>query len=274
MKETGTGLAAVQMASGASVAQNLARAEQLIAASAKAGAGLVALPENFAIFSADETDKVRVAEPFGSGPIQDFLARVATQHRIVLVGGTVPIRCDDLTRIRAASLVFGPDGALLGRYDKMHLFDVDASGDGESYAESRTIEAGGSPAVVDTPVGRLGLAVCYDVRFPELFRVLAAQDAEIITLPSAFTATTGSVHWDLLVRARAVENLCYLVAPDQGTRADARRAVWGHSMVVDPWGEVLNECKQEGEGVAFGGFDPAAQRRLRQRFPALTHRRL
>ena len=267
-------LAAIQMTSGSEVAANLEQAARLIAQSAEQGAQLVVLPENFAVFSSDETAKVAVAEPFGAGPVQDFLAATAKRHGLVVVGGTVPIRSGDSSRIRAASLVFGPDGALLARYDKIHLFDVDASGRGESYRESRTIEAGEALSVVDSPVGRLGLAVCYDLRFPELFRALSADGAQIITLPSAFTATTGALHWELLVRARAVENLCAVVAPDQGGRLGAKRAVWGHSLVVDPWGAVLDACDRYGEGIALGGFDPAAQQRLRERFPALAHRRL
>ena len=267
-------IAAVQMTSGADVATNLEQADRLIGDAARAGAELVVLPENFAVFSADEMAKVALGETFGSGPVQDFLAARARQHGVVLVGGTLPLRCADASRIRAASLVFGPDGALLARYDKMHLFDVDASGAGESYRESRSIEPGEEMVVVKTPVGRVGLAVCYDVRFPELFRALVDRGAEIITLPSAFTATTGALHWELLVRARAVENLCTLVAPDQGGCQGAKRAVWGHSMVVGPWGEIESICPRYGEGIATGCYDSAAQRRLRERFPALMHRRL
>lgn len=256
------------------VSVNLRRAADLIEQAADDGAALVVLPENFAVFSSDAQTKVRVREPFGSGPIQDFLAEQAMRHKLVLAGGTIPLACDEPALVRAALLVHGPDGALLGRYDKMHLFDVDASGAGEHYRESATIQPGDTLVVLDTPVGRLGLAVCYDVRFPELFRALGKLGAEILLLPSAFTATTGAAHWELLVRARAVENLCFIVAPDQGARAESSRKTWGHSMAVGPWGEILASLGQAGEGIALADTDLGQLAPLRGRFPALTHRRI
>jgi nitrilase len=267
--------AAVQMTSGADVAANLATAARLIAQATAAGATLVALPENFAFLGQHERDKLAVAETDGAGPIQDFLASTAARHHIHLVGGTIPLRGVDATRVRAACLLHGPDGRRLARYDKIHLFDVNVGADGgERYRESTSIEPGEDIVAVDTELGRIGLAVCYDLRFPELFRALLARGAEILVLPSAFTETTGAAHWHLLCRARAVENLCYLLAPGQGGLHDNGRRTYGHSLIVGPWGEVLAEHTDSGEGVACARIDREEQRRLRQRFPAVEHRRL
>lgn len=266
--------AAVQMVSGTDVAANLTRAARLIGQAAATGAALVALPENFAFLGRHERDKLAVAEADGAGPIQDFLASTAARHNIHLVGGTIPLRGADPGRVRAACLLFGPDGRRLARYDKIHLFDVNVGADGgERYRESASIEPGADIVAVDTDLGRLGLAVCYDVRFPELFRALLARGAEILVLPSAFTETTGATHWHLLCRARAVENLCYLLAPGQGGLHDNGRRTYGHSLIAGPWGEVLAE-HASGEGVACARIDRGALRRLRQRFPAVEHRRL
>ena len=273
----GFSAAVVQMVSGSEVAVNLASAGRLIADAAQAGARLVALPENFALLGRREQDKLTVAESDGVGPIQDFLAQTARRHGIHLVGGTIPLRGADPQRVRAACLLHGPDGRRLARYDKMHLFDVDvgASGEGgERYRESASIEPGDAVVTVDTDLGRIGLAVCYDLRFPELFRALLAQGAEILVLPSAFTETTGAAHWHLLCRARAVENLCYLLAPGQGGLHDNGRSTYGHSLIAGPWGDVLAECTASGEGVACAGIDLNAMDRQRVRFPALQHRRL
>ncbi len=266
--------AVVQMVSGSEVAANLASAGRLIERAAQAGARLVALPENFALLGRREHDKLAVAETDGAGPIQDFLADTARRHGLYLVGGTIPLRGADPQRVRAACLLHGPDGRRLARYDKIHLFDVDVGEGGERYRESASIEPGDAVVTVDTELGRVGLAVCYDLRFPELFRTLLAQGAQILILPSAFTETTGAAHWHLLCRARAVENLCYLLAPGQGGLHDNGRRTYGHSLIVGPWGEVLAEHAEPGEGIACAQIDLAAMDRLRAQFPALQHRRL
>lgn len=267
--------AVVQMVSGSDVAANLASAGRLIARAAEAGARLVALPENFALLGRREQDKLAVAEDDGTGPIQDFLADTSARHGIHLVGGTIPLRGADPQRVRAACLLHGPDGRRLARYDKIHLFDVNVGADGgERYRESASIEPGDAVVTADTDLGRIGLAVCYDLRFPELFRALLADGAEILVLPSAFTETTGAAHWHLLCRARAVENLCYLLAPGQGGLHDNGRRTYGHSLIAGPWGEVLGEHTDTGEGIACADIDLAAMSRLRERFPALQHRRL
>ncbi len=269
--------AVVQMVSGSDLAANLASAGRLIGQAAQAGARLVALPENFALLGRREQDKLAVAEPDGAGPIQDFLADTARRHGIYLVGGTIPLRGADPQRVRAACLLHGPDGLRLARYDKIHLFDVEVGespGSGERYRESASIEPGDKIVMVDTELGRVGLAVCYDLRFPELFRALLARGAEILVLPSAFTETTGAAHWHLLCRARAVENLCYLLAPGQGGLHENDRRTYGHSLIAGPWGDVLAEHADSGEGIACAKIDLPALHRLRARFPAAQHRRL
>lgn len=270
-------IAAIQMNSTSVVADNLASAARLLAEAAAAGAVLAALPENFSIMGAKETDKLAHAETFGRGPIQDWLAETAQRLGLWIVAGTVPVAVDDDPgRVWAASLVFDASGAQRARYDKIHLFDVDVpSATGERYRESRTI-AHGDPAgfaVVDTPAGRLGLSVCYDLRFPELYRELAARGAEILCVPAAFTAKTGLAHWEILLRARAIENQVYVLAPGEtGTHAGGRQT-WGHSMIVGPWGEVL-ACLPEGEGLATAAVDLPALHRLRDGFPNLSQRRI
>ena len=266
--------AAVQMCSTPNVADNLEAAAQLIESAAAAGATLIALPENFAILGARETDKVGVMETDGSGPIQDFLAAAARRHRCTLIGGTVPLRSRDPQRIRAACLVYGPDGQRLARYDKMHLFDVELRDRDEVYRESATIEPGDELVVADTPAGRIGLAVCYDLRFPELFRQLGERGVDLLAVPAAFTESTGRAHWEVLLRARAIENLCYVIAPAQvGEHASGRRT-HGHAMIINPWGEVLGELQGDGPGVATALVDNARCGALRSSFPALEHRRL
>lgn len=268
-----TWLAAVQMASGPNVNANLLEAGRLIATAAKAGASLVVLPENFALMGMTESDKVVQREQDGQGPIQEFLAEQAARHKVWLVGGTIPLAAHAADKIRAACLVLDDRGHRVGRYDKIHLFDVHVEESGEHYTESETIEPGDEPVVVDTPFGRLGLAVCYDLRFPELFRRLAAEGMEILALPAAFTATTGRAHWEVLVRARAVENLCYVVACAQGGYHVNGRETHGDSMVVDPWGIVLDRLPR-GSGVVMARVEPPRLKTLRRSFPALQHRRL
>lgn len=265
--------AAVQMASGPNLNANLLEAERLIGLAVKAGAKLVVLPENFAIMGRGETDKVKLRETLGKGPIQDFLSKQALRHGIWLVGGTIPLAGDADNKVRAACLVYDDKGKCVGRYDKTHLFDVHVVDSEEHYNESETIEAGEGSVVIDTPFGRLGLAVCYDLRFPELFRSMLDQGMEILALPSAFTAITGRAHWEVLVRARAIENLCYVVAAAQGGYHANGRETYGDSMVVDPWGTVISHLPR-GAGVVVGEIDKERQDHVRKQFPVLEHRRL
>ncbi|MCO6441492.1 MAG: carbon-nitrogen hydrolase family protein [Nitrococcus mobilis] len=265
-------LAAIQMVSGDGVAANLESADRLIAEAVAGGADLVALPENFAFVGRDEAGKLAIAEPDGGGPIQSFLAERARRHGIFLVGGTIPLRTSDQRRARAACLVYGPSGERCARYDKIHLFDVAVSAD-ERYCESETLQAGDNTVIFDTPFARVGLAVCYDLRFPELFRELVAQGAELLVVPSAFTALTGAAHWELLVRTRAVENLCYLVAPDQGGEHPNGRLTYGETLIVNPWGRILGRHSR-GPGMTQARMVRAELRETRRRFPALEHRRL
>ncbi|BAU47190.1 apolipoprotein acyltransferase [Sulfurifustis variabilis] len=265
-------LAAIQMASGPRVDANLAEAERLVAHAARAGARLVALPENFALMALNDADRLAAAEEEGDGPIQDCLSRLARQHGIWLVGGTLPLKTAGATRVRAACLVYDPDGRRAARYDKMHLFDV-RLGNGEEYRESNSIEPGGEAVVVETPCGRLGLAICYDLRFPELFRELLAKGAELYAVPSAFTAVTGRAHWETLVRARAIENLAYVLAPDQGGRHANGRETHGETLIVNPWGEVLDRVPK-GAGIAIADLDLDYLREARERLPSIHHRRI
>jgi len=266
-------IAAVQMASGPKVNANLLEAERLIGIAAGQGAKMVVLPENFALMGKGEGDKLGHREADGRGPVQEFLARQASRHGIWLVGGTIPLAADASDKVRAACLVFDDRGQQVARYDKIHLFDVHLVDSDERYNESETIEPGETTVVLDTPLGRLGLAVCYDLRFPELFRNLVDEGAEIIALPSAFTAITGKAHWEPLVRARAIENLCYVVAAAQGGYHASGRETHGHSMIVDPWGMVLEQLPR-GAGVVVAEVDRNRLAQVRKNFPALEHRRL
>lgn len=265
-------VAAVQMESGPEVGPNLAQAGALLAEAAGRGAALAVLPENFGCMPRTETDRLEVAEADGGGPMQDFLAAAAARHGLWLVGGTVPVRRPGERRVAARCGLYDPAGRRWAAYDKIFLFDVGVPGTAESYRESATIGPGSEAVVAATPLGRLGLAVCYDVRFPELFRALLDAGAALFALPSAFTRTTGRAHWELLLRARAVENLAWVVAAAQCGRHASGRETWGHSMVVDPWGQVLADAG-ETPGLALAGLDPDRQGRLRRDFPALTHRR-
>lgn len=268
-----TRVAAIQMASGPNISANLSEAERLIAKAAAAGARLVVLPENFALMGMSELDKVKAREPDGKGPIQDFLARTAARYGIWLVGGTVPLVADDANKVRAACLLFDDKGKRVARYDKVHLFDVHIEESGEDYYESNTIEPGNEVVVVETPFGRLGLAICYDLRFPELFRRMVQEQVEIIAMPSAFTAITGKAHWEVLVRARAIENLSYIVASAQGGYHANGRETHGDSMIVDPWGVVLDRLPR-GSGFVMAEIQPSRLEAIRRNFPALAHRRL
>ena len=266
--------AAIQLSSVADRDANLATAGRLLRQAAQAGAVLASLPENFAFMGAKERDKLAIAEPDGQGPIQDFLAATARELKLWIVAGTVPLAVSgDPARVWAACLVYDDQGRRVARYDKIHLFDVEVPG-GEQYRESHTIARGApQPVVLDTPAGRLGLSVCYDLRFPELYRALAAQGAELLCVPAAFTARTGQAHWETLLRARAIENQCYLIAPGQyGTHAGGR-ATWGHSLVINPWGEILAQ-QADGDGVVLAPVSKERLQQVRTSFPALTHRRM
>jgi nitrilase len=262
-------IAGIQMASGPQVSANLSEAERLIEIAAAQGAKLIALPEYFAIMGLKDTDKVKVREKEGSGPIQRFLAKMAKKHQVWLVGGSVPLETDSLKKVRNSCLVFDPAGKLAARYDKIHLFNLDLGN--EHYHEDDTIEAGDKVVVLDTPLCRIGLSICYDLRFPELYRAMG--EVDLIVVPSAFTDTTGKAHWETLVRARAIENQCYVLAPEQGGYHLSGRETHGNSMIVDPWGVVLDRLPR-GSGVVIAGINPAYQSSLRKSLPALKHRTL
>ncbi len=264
--------AAVQMCSGTDVTVNLREAGKLMAKAAAQGAELIVLPENFALMARDDAERVAAGEMDGSGRIQDFLAEKAENLKAWIVGGTVPVLASR-ERTYARCPVYDPQGRRAAFYDKIHLFDVQVGG-AESYHESARAEAGKKPVVVLTPFGKLGLAVCYDLRFPELFRALIAQGATCFAVPSAFTRTTGERHWETLVRARAVENLSFTVAAAQGGHHPNGRDTWGRSLLVDAWGEVVGERRDAEPGIVTGQFDPVQQQRLRGKFPVLSHRKL
>ena len=260
-------VAAIQTVAGGDVAGNLVQAEALVAAAAAKGARLILLPEYFGILGARATDKLAARERDGSGPQQDFLARMARKHRALVIGGSVPIACADPDRVRSACLVYGPDGARMARYDKIHLFRFTQGA--EDYDETRTIQPGTETVAFDAPCGRVGLSICYDVRFPELYRALG--DCALLLVPAAFTATTGAAHWELLLRTRAVENQCYVLAAAQGGLHPNGRRTWGHSMLVDPWG-VVAAVKAEGPGIVVGDVEPVRIAEVRAQLPALAHR--
>jgi nitrilase len=266
-------VAALQMTSCANVARNLAVAGDLLQQAHLQGARIAVLPENFAYMGVGPADKSAVAETPGQGPIQEFLSGRARELGLWIVAGTIPLQVPDEARVAAACLVYDETGREVARYDKIHLFDVDVPGKTESHRESRGVRPGSQVVTLDTPAGRLGLAVCYDVRFPELFRELLAQGAEWFTLPSAFTVPTGLAHWELLLRTRAVENLCYVVAPAQSGFHENGRETHGDSMIVEPWGRILARLPR-GTGLITAELDLARQRRLRQDFPSVRHRRL
>ena len=265
-------VAAVQMISGPDVAGNLATAGRLIAEAAARGAQLVVLPEYFPLIGASDADRLAARERVGEGPIQDFLADAARRHGIWLVGGSIPTDADDSAKLRNTCLVFDAAGRQVARYDKIHLFGF-ARGE-ERYDEAATIEGGDLPVAFDTPWGRVGLGICYDLRFPELFRTLGALgQLDLLVLPAAFTETTGRAHWELLLRARAVENQCYVVAAAQGGQHPNGRVTHGNSMVVDPWGDILARL-DKGEDVATTFLSATRLDEVRSSLPALQHRKL
>lgn len=260
-------IAAIQMISGPDVAPNLTTAGRLIAEAAAAGAQLVALPEYFPLIGAADADRLAAREVDGVGPLQAFLAEAARRHGLWLIGGSIPLMARDPAKLRNTCLVFDPQGRRVARYDKIHLFGFQRGE--ERYDESATIEAGSEVCAFDSPFGQVGLSICYDLRFPELFRAMGA--VNLIILPAAFTYTTGRAHWEVLLRARAIENQCYVMAPGQGGRHPSGRVTWGHTMIIDPWGEVL-ACRDEGPGVVLADLDPALLVDVRENLPALRHR--
>jgi deaminated glutathione amidase len=264
-------IAALQMTSGPDVSANLSAARDLLAAAAKAGARLAVLPENFAFIGLEDADKLEVGEAEGSGPIQEFLSGAARDLGVWIVGGTIPLKIPAEPRVAAASLLLDDAGRVVARYDKIHLFDVDIPDRRESYRESATIAPGKDPIVVQTPVGKLGMAVCYDMRFPELFRRMSAAGAQLLSVPAAFTAPTGRAHWETLLRARAIENLCYVAASAQSGIHDNGRETYGDTLIVDYWGRVLGR-RPRGRGIVVGDVDLDRQAEARATFPALGHR--
>jgi nitrilase len=269
-------IAAIQMVSTPSVETNVAAARRLVGGAAAAGARLVVLPEYFCFMGRSDRDKLAIAERAGDGPIQDALAAMAREHAVWLIGGTLPLRIDDgsatagVDRVRNADLVFSPRGELAARYDKMHLFAYDNGR--ERYDEGRTLQAGRTPVAFDADGWRVGLSVCYDLRFPELYRALAKPPCDLLSVPSAFTHTTGSAHWEVLLRARAIENQCYVVAAAQGGTHENGRRTFGHSLVVDPWGEVVACRRDDGEGIVVAEMARERIADVRRQLPALEHR--
>jgi len=270
-------IAAVQMVSTPSVERNLETARRLVARAAADGAALVVLPEYFCFMGKADRDKLAIAEVAGDGPIQRMLAESAREHAVWLIGGTLPLAVDGapqgagaVDRVMNANLVFSPRGELAARYDKMHLFAYDNGR--ERYDESRTLQAGRTPVAFDAGGVRVGLSVCYDLRFPELYRALARPPCDLLSVPSAFTYTTGAAHWEVLLRARAIENQCYVVAAAQGGTHENGRRTFGHSLVVDPWGEVVACRSEEGEGVVIAEVSAERIAAVRRQLPALEHR--
>jgi len=265
--------ACIQLASGSNVNANLLETEKLVEAAAHNGANLVVLPENFAFMGNRCSELLKIRESVVDGPLQYFLSHLAKRLGIWLVGGSIPMETVDNTKVRSACLLFDAEGKQVARYDKIHLFDVNLVEADERYVESETIESGDRPCVIDTPFGKLGMAVCYDVRFPELFRNMLDQGSEIFTLPAAFTALTGKAHWESLLRARAIENLSFVLAAAQGGFHINGRETYGHSMIIDPWGNKLAEQKR-GNGYITADLDLGFLDATRRNFPSINHRRL
>ena len=264
-------VAAIQMTSGHDIQANLEVANRFLEEAATQGAVFAALPENFAFMGLNSGDKRAIAEPDGAGRIQNFLSDTARRLKLWIVGGTVPLRQGADGRVAAASLLYKADGQRAARYDKIHLFDVDVPGSTESHRESAHTVAGQEPRVVETPLGKLGMAVCYDMRFPELFRVMSRQGADLFVVPSAFTVPTGKAHWEALLRSRAIENLCAVIAPAQWGTHPSGRATYGDSLIIDHWGKVLARLP-EGQGCVVADIDAAGRMDARARFPSLEHR--
>jgi len=266
-------VAAIQMTSSHIVADNLAAAGELLREAKDAGADIACLPENFAFIGLRDADKLQVAEADGVGAAQSFLSDTARELKLWILGGTIVIRRDTDRRVTNSSLLIDAAGKRVARYDKIHLFDVTIPGRDEQYRESTHVAPGREIVIADTPVGKLGLSVCYDMRFPELYRQLVAQGAEWLAMPAAFTVPTGRAHWETLLRARAIENLCYVIAPAQAGTHTSGRETYGDSIIVDYWGQVLSRLAK-GSGVITADIDLAKQAETRARFPALDNRQL
>lgn len=265
-------IAAIQMTSTASVQDNLAQAQKLIAIAINTGAQLIVLPEMFATMGMDKESACHVYETQGTGPIQEFLAAQAKQSRAWIIGGTIPLKSDDGERARAACLVFNDKGECVARYDKIHLFDVYVADSRENFQESKRIEPGEQIVVIETPVGKVGLAICYDLRFPELFRLLQERGAEIFALPAAFTVPTGQAHWEILMRSRAIENTCYMVGAAQWGNNSPNRKTFGDSIIIDPWGNILTQLT-ENTGVINAAINLNYLHEIRRNFPLMQHRK-
>ena len=264
-------IAALQMASGPQLQANLMEAGRLIKEAAAQGAGMVILPETFVLMGKQEQERLAIAENAGDGPIQQFLQQQAQKYKVWIVAGTIPIRSDDPDHAYATSFLYNAQGDVVARYDKIHLFDAMVGENRDTYTESAATKPGTQPIVVETPFGRLGMSVCYDLRFPELYRRLSEAGAQILVVPSAFTEITGKAHWEVLLRARAIENLCYVVAAAQGGYHVNGRTTYGHSMVVDYWGNILN-MREKGAGIVTASLDLASLEQQRKTFPVLSHR--
>ena len=262
---------ALQMVSVPDVTENLATVERLLA-TLPVAQRLVVLPECFAFFGGRDRQQLELAEAFGQGPIQEALKALCVKYKVWMVTGTLPLRSDNPERFCAASLLLDDQGQVQARYDKMHLFDVEVADNTGSYLESATTVPGPKPVVVDSPFGRIGMAVCYDLRFAELFAWYRQQQVELLVLPSAFTARTGQAHWQVLCQARAIEGQCFLVAPNQGGRHANGRETWGRSVIVGPWGEVIEQLAL-GEGTASATLEPSSMAQVRRRMPVDQHRR-
>jgi len=266
-------VAAIQMTSSHVVADNLAAAGDLLREAKALGCDIACLPENFSFIGLRDADKLEVAEPDGAGPVQSFLSDTARELKMWILGGTIVIRGDSGRRVANASLLIDDAGKRVARYDKIHLFDVTIPGRDEQYRESTHVTPGRELVLADTPAGKLGLSVCYDMRFPELYRELVSQGAEWLAMPAAFTVPTGRAHWETLLRARAIENLCYVVAPAQSGTHSSGRETYGDSLIADYWGQVLSRLAK-GTGVITAEIDLAKQAETRARFPALANRQL
>ena len=266
-------VAAIQMNSGAELAENLELVAKLLSEAAADGCALAVLPENFALMPERGRDKSGHAEQPGEGPIQDFLADTAARHGMWIIGGSIPLTSPEPERVYGACIVVDDRGETKAIYRKIHLFDVDLPDSEESYRESHSMYPGDEAMTVDTPAGRVGLTICYDLRFPELYRSLVDAGATVFTVPAAFTAVTGAAHWHTLLRARAIENLAYIIAPGQFGMHPDDRETYGHSLIVDPWGRILAE-QPSGNCAVMADIEPGSPDELRERFPALANRRL
>lgn len=274
--------AAIQMVSSDNIQQNLMQAEMLINNAVNKGASFILLPENFAFMGSDTASALPVAEVYGDGFIQNTISQLANKHKVTIVAGTIPILANDyleteshkekVKKINAASIIYGPDGKVIARYDKQHLFDVYLDGGQETYRESDTYSAGNDTVTVQTAIGKVGMSICYDIRFPEMFRQMHDKGVQIILTPSAFTEQTGRVHWEPLLRARAIENLCYVIAANQGGIHANGRKTFGNSMIIDPWGRIISRI-QNGAGVIISEINLDLQKHIREDFPALEHRK-